>query len=186
MTPVPSEQVPWWLDHVAVPVFFTFFGASLGFGFGRLKDWLDDHKVRKGFLKAVRIELSTICGHLEGTLKDATEAKEDLERGGHKVLYLATVFQTGIYASQLGKLKSVHHPMVIEVISFYDKLSNLEKIKSHLLPVSFDLTRLTETKEDLEREGPIVGLYRGGLDEVIKRIKELLPVIETLITKLPQ
>jgi hypothetical protein len=186
MTPasVPSVPIPWLLDHVVVPILFTFFGAFRGFGFGRLKDWLDERKAKKAFLRAVRVELSTIREHLEGTLKDATEYKERLERGERNVLYLVTTFQTTVYTSQLAKLKDVSDPRVFEVLQFYDKLSNLERIKSHQTSASFDLTRLTE--QDVHKEGSIVSLYSSGLNEVVRRIKELLPAVESLVAKLPR
>jgi hypothetical protein len=47
-----------------------------------MQDWLDDRKARKAFLNAIRVELSAIRGHLEETLKDTTENKERLEKGG--------------------------------------------------------------------------------------------------------
>jgi hypothetical protein len=183
---MPSELAPWWLDRIVVPVFYTFFGASLGFGFGRLKDWLDARIARRTFLKAVRVELSTIHRHLEGTLRDTTEVKECLERGERRVLHLATTFQTAIYASQLGKLRDVSDPLLIDVIQFYDKLSNLERIKSRLISQSLDLTRLTENFDDALKEGPMVSLYSSGLDEVIKRINDLLPTAQSLVIGLPE
>jgi len=185
MTPpsIPPVPIPWWLDHLLVPIVFIFFGAILGFSFGRLKDWLDGRNVKEAFLRAVRVELSTIRGHLAGTLKDATEYKERLEKGDHNVLYLVTNFQTTVYTSQLGKLKDVSDPRVIEVLQFYDKLSNLERVKSHQTSASFDLTKLTE--QDAQKEGPLINLYSSGLNEVIKRIKELLPAADSLIAKLP-
>ncbi len=134
------------MDHVAVPILFTFFGALLGFGFGRLKDWLDDRKARKAFLNAIRVELSTLRGHLEGTLKDATENKDCLDKGERKVGHLATAFLTTIYSSQLAKLKDLSDPLVFEVIRFYGNLSNLQTVKSHLTRASFDLATLTETE----------------------------------------
>jgi hypothetical protein len=180
---IPSLPIPWWLDHLLVPIVFTFFGALLGFGFGRLKEWLDDRKTRGAFLRAARVELLTIRGHLEGTLNDATEYKESLERGERRVLYLVTNFQTTVYTSQLGKLKDVSDPRVFEVLQFYDKLSNLQRIKSHQTSASFDLAKLTE--QDLQKEGPLVTLYSSGLNEVIKRINELLPAADSLVAKLP-
>ena len=79
-------------------------------------------------MAAVRVELATISEHLTGTLKDAVECREALDKGEHKVLHLSTTFQTAIYASQIGKLKSVADPLLIEIIRFYDSLSNVERV----------------------------------------------------------
>ncbi len=108
MTAPIAPQVPWWLDRtIMLPILYTLFGAGLGFAASRLKDWLDERKARKSFLAAVRVELATISEHLDGTLKDATACKEALDKGEQQVLHLATTFQTAIYTSQIGKLKSV-------------------------------------------------------------------------------
>jgi len=130
-----------------VPILFTFVGALLGFVSGRLKDWFDDRKTKNTFLKAIRIELSVARRHLEGTLKDASETRGQLNTRAPRALHLVTAFQTGIYSSQIGKLKNVFDPLVIEVIQFYDKLTNLERVKSRLTVVSFELA--TESRMPL-------------------------------------
>ena len=61
------QNVPWWLDRVAVPISFTLFGALLGLMLGRLKDWLDDRKAKRTFLKATRVELSVVREHLHAS-----------------------------------------------------------------------------------------------------------------------
>jgi hypothetical protein len=127
----------------------------------------------------------TIQEHLRGTLKDVTEAKEGLEGGKAYVIHLATVFQTSVYGTQLGKLRDVSDPLILEVIRFYDKLSNLERIKSHLTANSFELRKLTVASEDNWKEGPLVSLYISALNEVIKRISDLIPQAESLIALLP-
>jgi hypothetical protein len=180
-----TSAPPTWASLVA-PAFYTLFGAGLGFGFGRLTDWLDNRQAKTAFLKAIRVELLTIRGHLEGTLKDATTVEELIKKGGRQVLHLATAFQTAVYDSQLGKLKDVSDPLVIEVIQFYAKLSNVERVKSHSTSLSFDLRRLADTKEDAVKEGPIVGFYLSSLQEVIARIRDLIQAVDGLISKLPR
>src|SRR5271167_3821506 len=127
----PSGQIPWWLDRVATPAIFVVLGATLGFVLGRINDWLNARIAKKAFLRAIRVELSTLRKHLEGTLKDATEVRDLLQKGERKALHLATAFQTGVYTSQLGRLRDVSDPLVLEIIRFYDQLSNLERVKNH-------------------------------------------------------
>lgn len=161
---------------------YAFFGACLGFIFARLTNWLDEQKARKRFFKAIRSELVTMNEHLNGTLKDATEAKEQYDRGDHRLLYLATAFQREIYDSQINRLKTVSDPLVIEVIQFYDKLSNLERVKSHLTSIALELTGLR--RDDEQAVLQLVPKYESALKEVIKRINELLPIVSRLIAKL--
>lgn len=159
----------------------------LGFGAGRINDWWNARRIKKAFLRAIRVELSTLRQHLAGTLKDATEAREDLrEKGMRKALYLATSFQTGVYTCQLGKLRDVFDPLVLEVIRLYDQLSNLERVKNHITRRSFDLAALTGSTMDNEKESPLAQDYMSSLDEVIKRINTLLLESDGLIKKLPQ
>lgn len=176
-----SSQVPWWTPGV-----FVLLGGILGFFVGRARDWLEGRRTKKLFLKAIRVELSTIRQHLEGTLKDATATKEHLEKGTAEALHLVTAFQTGIYASQLGKLRDVFDPLVMEVIAFYDRLSNLERVKSKLASVSIDLTTWTGDPEHVSPGGPIATHFASTLDEVIKRINQLLPDADSLLSRLPR
>jgi hypothetical protein len=184
----PSGQITWWLDRVfATPAFLVLFGAALGFGAGRINDWCNARKMKKAFLRAIRVELTTLRQHLSGTLKDASEARDDLlQKGIRKALYVATSFQTGVYTCQVGKLRDVFDPLVLEVIRFYDQLSNLERVKNHIYRRSFDLAALTGSNADKEKEQPLAKDYISSLDEAIKRIKTLLLESEGLISKLPQ
>jgi hypothetical protein len=174
-----SDRTPWWQ-----PALFICLGAGLGFVSGRLANWFDDRKARKVFLKSVRAELAVARGHLEGTLRDATETKNKLEQGMGEALRMLAVFQTGVFSSQIGRLRSVFDPLVIEVIQFYDKLSNLERVMSRLTAISFELSRFT--KEEADRLEAAAEDYRGTLDEVIRRVEQLLPDVEKLIRKLPE
>jgi hypothetical protein len=184
----PSGQITWWLDRLfATPAFLVLFGAALGFGAGRINDWCNARKMKKAFLRAIRAELTTLRQHLSGTLKDASEARDDLlQKGIRKALYVATSFQTGVYTCQVGKLRDVFDPLVLEVIRFYDQLSNLERVKNHIYRRSFDLAALTGSNADKEKEQPLAKDYISSLDEAIKRIKTLLLESEGLISKLPQ
>jgi hypothetical protein len=179
MTPPAASpaQVPWWL-----PILYTAFGAFLGFVLTRFKDWLDERQAQKRFFTAVLAEMATIDKHLKRTLKSATEYKEKLDKGQQEVLHLPVTFQRGIYDSQIGKVKDVSNPLVIEIVEFYDKLSNLERVKAHFTSVSFDLTSLSEA--DTHRHEALVGQYRSALAEIIRRINDLLPPLSSLIAKL--
>jgi hypothetical protein len=175
------------LDHVAVPAIFVFLGTALGFAAGQGKDYLDSRRVKKAFLKAIRVELSTLHTHLEGTLKDVTEVLDSFtQKGVRKALHLSTVFQTGVYTSQLGRLRDVSDSVVLEIIRFYDQLSNLERVKAHVSARSFELAVLTGSNEDIERENPIACVYASSLEEVLRKINQLIPAIIILISKLPE
>ena len=172
-------MTPWWL-----PALYTLFGAGLGFSLARLQGWLDKREAQKNFLRAIKAELTTANEHLKGTLKDTSDYKKEFDDGKRSLLYLATAFQRGIYDSQLGKLKSVADPLVIEIVQFYDKLWNLEKVKAHLTSVAFDLTGLRDEPSADEKTAPLVAKYYSALNEIIKRINDLLPILSGLLAKL--
>ena len=71
-----------------------------------------------------------------------------------------------------------------EIIRFYDRLSNLERIKSRLSTLSFELPTLSGG--DADRAKALGEEYASALNEVIRRIDLLLPELESLINKLPQ
>ena len=176
-------EIPWWLDHVAVPVIFL----VLGFVAGQIKDYFDSRRIKDAFLRSIRVELLTLHNHLEGTLKDVTEVRDNLSQSGvRKALHLSTTFQTGVYTSQLGRLRDVSDSLVLEIISFYDQLSNLERVKAHVTARSFELAVLTGSNEDIERENPIACDYASSLEEVLRKINQLIPATTSLISKLPE
>lgn len=181
------EQTLWLVEHVVVPAVFVFLGALLGFGAGQIKDYVDSRRIKKAFLKAIRIELTTLRAHLDGTMKDVTEVLDGLrQKGTRKALHLSPKFQTGVYASQLARLRDVSDPVVLEIIRFYDQLSNLEIVKAHVTARSFELSALTDSNGDIEKENPIGSDYVSSLEEVKRRINKLIPTADALILKLPQ
>ena len=181
------EQTPWLVEHVAVPAIFLLLGALLGFVAGQIKDYFDSRRIKKSFLKAIRIELTTLRKHLDGTLKDVTEVLDGLrQKGARKALHLSPKFQVGVYTSQLARLRDVSDSVVLEIIRFYDQLSNLEIVKAHVTARSFELSALTESNGDIEKENPIGSDYVSSLEEVKRRINQLIPAADELISKLPQ
>lgn len=182
-----EEQISWLLDHVAVPAIFLFLGTALGVAAGQVKDYLDSRRVKQAFLRAIYVELSTLHTHLEGTLKDVIEVRDCLlQKGVRKALHLSTAFQTGVYTSQLGRLRDVSDSLVLEIIRLYDQLSNLEIVKSRVTARSFELAVLTGSNEDIEKESPIAFDYASSLEEVQRRINRLIPAVKSLLNKLPE
>lgn len=180
------DQTPWLVEHVAVPAIFVLLGALLGFVAGQIKDYFDSRRIKRSFLKAIRIELTTLRKHLEGTLKDGTEVLDGLrKKGARKALHLSPKFQVGVYTSQLARLRDVSDSVVLEIIRFYDQLANLEIVKAQVAARSYELSTLTGSSDDIERETPVAGDYVGSLEEVIRRIKQLIPAADGLIEKLP-
>lgn len=176
----PSLQAQWWTQGG-----FVLLGVIVGFFVGRIRDWLEGRRTKRLFLKAVRAEMSRIRRHLDGRLTDAMHVKEHIGKEIPEVLHTVTTYQKGIYSSQLSKLRDVFDPLVMEVIAFYDKLSNLERVESTLSSVSIELVTWTGEPQHVLLRGALGTHYASTLDEVTKRIRQLLTDADNLITKLP-
>lgn len=125
-----------------------------------------------------------MLGHLKGTLKDAEDNKATLKSGAPEAFHMLPVFQTGIYSSQVGKTKDLRDSRIREIIRFYDRLSNLERVKSRMTTLSFELATLVGG--ETEKKNVLGAEYSSTLDEVIRRINLLIPEAENLIEKLPK
>lgn len=167
-----------------MPALFTALGAGLGLAAGWVKESVDDRRAKKAFLKAIRVELLEMHRHMAGTLREASDVLEAIDAGFPQALHLGAAFQTGIYTCQIARLRQVFDPIVIEVIQFYDRLANIERIKSHLMAASLEL--VTEAKEKIRVDDARAVHYRNTLREVIRRLEQMLPAAEELIRKLPQ
>lgn len=182
-----TTQVPWILKQLLLPSFFVLLGAIVGFFAGQVKEYFEARRVKQSFLKAVRCELSTLRVHLEETLKDVDEVLDDLiQHGKRKAIHLSTQFQIGVYTSQLSRLRDVSDPIILDIIKVYDHLSNLEIIKDHVTSRSFELVMLTEQPNDIGKESPLAADYLSSLEEVKRRLGNLIPSVDGLITRLPQ
>lgn len=67
-------------------------------------------------------------------------------------------------------------PSILEIITLYDQLSNLEMIKDHLTSRSFELLLLTDQPSDLERASPLAADYLSSLKEVQRKLENLYSV----------
>jgi hypothetical protein len=182
-----TTQIAWILKQLLLPSFFVLLGATVGFFAGQLKEHFEARRVKQSFLKAVCYELGTLRVHLEGTFTEIDEVLNDLsQHGKRKAIHLSTQFQIGVYTSQLSRLRDVSDPIILDIIKFYDQLSNLEIIKDHVTSRSFELVMLTEQPNDIGKEGPLGADYLSSLEEVRRRLGDLISSVGGLIRRLPQ
>jgi hypothetical protein len=119
-------QLQWWVTSLAIPAFFVVLGATVGLVFGEIKDWFKEKRTKRAFLKAVSIELSA----LKSTLEQAIEYIEGLmvlvQVNGHAP-QLVPRWGTSVFGTQLGKLRDVADPLVVQVIETYMMVSVIER-----------------------------------------------------------
>jgi hypothetical protein len=62
----------------------------------------------------------------------------------------------------------------------------MEMVKAYVTDRSFELTVLAGSNRDIEREYPFACGYASSLERVLRRINQLIKVVNSLINKLPQ
>jgi hypothetical protein len=116
-----------WLREFVIPVFFTILGAGLGFIVSEIKDDRRAKRAKSSFLRAVGMELDALATQLNASLREVRGSAERVATGNNGPKF-AGVNRTGVFTSQVGKLRDVDDPLVIEVIHFYSDLGNLLQI----------------------------------------------------------
>jgi hypothetical protein len=113
-----------WLQGFVIPILFTLFGAAFGFFASQLRDDRNARRAKASFLRAIGMELDALRIQLDASLQ---EVNERVDRGGSVTPRFAGVLRTSVFASQLGKLRDIADPLLIEVVHFYSDLGTLQQ-----------------------------------------------------------
>lgn len=175
------ELLPWWVERIVVPVAFTLFGAFLGFVLTWFKDFLDERSKKKAFLQATRLELISLKEQLEASLSQAEESAERFKATRQAPGLLGTLRNT-VFTTQLGKLKSLNDPLLIELVKFYSDVSVLESL----------LKKLARTGESLstalasEARGRLEDELSSALRVLQEQLRAFIWRCDLLIERLPK
>lgn len=142
-----------WTKDLLVPGFFTLLGAALGFGLGEYRDELKAKRAERSFLQAVEAELGALDEQLEATLVEVRDSARRFEGGGHPPQFAATI-RNAVFTSQLGKLRSLDRPLLIEVIHFYSDLGTLAQIFESVNRLAWELSGLDPSSGIFTRGSP--------------------------------
>jgi len=137
---VVLKDAPWWVGQLLIPGIFTVLGAGIGFGAGRLKDWLDAEAAKKAFLVSIGSELQGLYLQLQRSQEEVEGGKSRFTKDPAKALppQFALALRTAIFSTQLAKLRDVSDPLVQQVILLYSDLSLLPSITDLLNQQSFE------------------------------------------------
>jgi hypothetical protein len=116
------------LRELGVPVFFTFFGAALGFLATMLRDECNARRDKRAFLRGVGMELDALGDQLDASLTEIKESTESVGGGGTTGPQIAASFRTGVFTTQVVKLRDVADPLLISVIHYYSDMETLQHI----------------------------------------------------------
>ena len=122
-----------WLREFAVPAFFTLFGAALGFLASYLlekqkakREEQNAKQAKDSFLRAIRMELDALGDQLDASLYEVKASTERAKSGiGPQI---AATLRTSVFTTQLGKVRDVADPLMIQVIHYYSDLATLQEI----------------------------------------------------------
>lgn len=166
-----------WLQELVVPAFFTLFGSGIGFAASQIRDYFEARRAKKAFLRAVAMELDALSVQLvdwDRAMKDAT-AK--LQSGSLYGPQFAIVPRTTVFSSQIGRVRDVADPMMIEIIHFYSDLSLVQHAVKILNDDSAEFSRAEHFHGSKEQVKPRLMSSLKSLQEQIpgfgKRLKAL-------------
>jgi hypothetical protein len=130
-----------WLHELAIPAFFTLLGAGVGFFSGQLADDRKAKKAKTAFLHAIGMELDALEAQLDGSLPEVKAAHDRVAGRSQTGPQFALALRTSVFASQIGKLRDVGDPLLIEIIHFYSDLGTLERVFEGANNTSREFTR---------------------------------------------
>jgi len=169
-----------WLREVVVPAFFIVIGSALGFIASQLRDDRKATLAKQAFIRAIGMELDALGNQLDASLHEVKGSAERLKAG--RGPQFAFAFRTSVYTSQVGKLRSVDDPLMIEIIHFYSDLGTLQHIFEAVNEHSSEFNR---TEANSESRGVMGGAVWSGLKILEEQIAAFGSRLRTLRAKLP-
>jgi len=145
-----------WLREFVVPVFFTLFGASLGYIATLIRDERKARRNKRAFLRAIGMELDALSDQLDASLYEVKASTDRVQGGASAGPQFAAVLRTAVFTSQVAELRDVDDPLLISVIHYYSDLGRLQ----HIL----------ELVNDLGVEFSGADAFSGEKDEVRPRL----------------
>jgi hypothetical protein len=157
-----------WLREFVVPVFFTLFGASLGYIATLVRDERKARRDKRAFLRAIGMELDALSAQLDASLSEVKASTDRVQGGALTGPQFAAVLRTAVFTSQVAKLRDVDDPLLISVIHYYSDLGRLQYI--------------LELVNDLGVEFSGADSFSGQKDEVRPRLLSSLRVLQEQIS----
>jgi hypothetical protein len=171
-----------WLREFVVPVLFTLLGGALGFVTSQLRDELKERRAKKSFLRAIGMELDTLSVQLSNSLETVKESIKKISDGANTGPALAAAWRTSVFTAQVGNLRDLADPLLIEVLHFYSDLASLDQVveKVNVLGAEFDHANVVSGAKDSLRPRLLsrlrgLGVKVSDLDERIRNLRTKLP-----------
>jgi len=116
-----------WLREVVVPIIFILFGSALGFFASQVGEDRKAKKAKESFMRAIRMELEALGDQLDASLHEVRASTQRVSGGGNGPKFAAAL-RISVFSSQIGKVRDVDDPLIMEIIHFYSDLGTLQQI----------------------------------------------------------
>jgi Arc/MetJ family transcription regulator len=176
-----QAQLPWWVNGLVIPAFFTVFGTILGFLVAELKDRLQARRNKKAFLEAIGTELSLIKTELEDAGKAADVFALKLQVSGHAP-QLIPQWGTTVFDTQLGKLGNVADDLIANTIQAYALVGRIDRIVGFVNEFSREYVGARPGNEKADAQSRLTSTLLVLREEITKA----LPKLQALLQKLPE
>ena len=176
-----AQQLPWWADHLVIPIMFVLLGAGIGFGVGQLTGWLERRRTKRAFLRAIRLELQSLQEQLQATLDELEGSKERLQRGVPAPPEIIGAIRNTVFTSQLGRISDLSDPLIIDIVKLYSDLSILTQFVEVLNRHGRELSKDDGIAQQAQRTRRVLGdvtglsLYLHGFLQRIEKLVAQLP-----------
>jgi hypothetical protein len=127
MVSPPNPTASWWLGSVVLPCVFLVLGAIIGFAATWVRDHLDARNAKRAFLRAIRRELEAVDEQLQNSISTVETATQRLKESQHLPQFTLS-FENTVYSTQLGKLKDLDDPLLLEIVRVYSGISRLDDV----------------------------------------------------------
>jgi hypothetical protein len=117
-----------WQHELLIPAFFTLFGAALGYFTSIIRDERKAKRDKKAFLRAVGMELDALRHQLDVSQNEVNGSRERVMGGGETGPQIAATLRTGVFGTQVAKLRDVDDQLLIDIIHFYSDLGTVQRI----------------------------------------------------------
>jgi hypothetical protein len=176
-----------------MPAVFLLLGAFVGFLGTSARDWMNNRRATRAFLRAARRELITLEEQLSRAIEEVESASKRLADKQHLPAFTLS-FRTAVYSTQLSKLRDVADPVVFEIVQVYTDITALDGIVSILNAQSAVAEGLKPPKfGDTKELADAASIFLQAVAKVgsacrvlLERLGPLRSGIHTLIEKLPE
>jgi hypothetical protein len=151
-----------WLHELVFPLVFTVAGAGIGFFASQIRDDQNAKRAKISFLRAVGMELAELSVQLADLLQNVRDSSARVTDGGTGP-HFAIAFQTSVFTSQIGKLRDLDDPLLLDAVRFYSELGSLQQF----------LEAITDQGDEYNR-APVTSIARDSARSLLARQLNLL------------